>query len=255
MNKTNLHELPWTESRSPKGKFHVFRRSLSLALGGKRDVGEWGGGHPFDVEEFRVPAGATNFPYHAHSAQWEFFLVTNGSGIVRSATDETAIQTGDAFIFPPGAPHQITNTGSEDLLFLIIADNPRADVIEYPDSGKLGVKPQRKFFKPEPRDYFAGEESRGGSGLLHEAGFQADSDSVHLAGNLMVAIDEPDRLRLRAAFEHFRAAKLQILDQDHTITVDKHITMSIFDDARSLGGFWFSRALPFMTACNALPFF
>ncbi len=158
MLSVSAHELPWEESRSPKGKFHVFRRNLSLALGGKRDVGEWGGGHPFDVEEFRVPAGARNFPCHAHSAQWEFYLVTSGAGTVRSGEGETRVAAGDAFVFPPGEAHQITNAGAEDLTFLVIADHPRADVIHYPDSGKWGVKPQREFFTMQSRDYYDGEE-------------------------------------------------------------------------------------------------
>jgi Uncharacterized conserved protein, contains double-stranded beta-helix domain len=158
MKKVQLDSLPFTESKSPKGKFHLFRRNLSLALGGKRDVGEWGGGHPFDVEEFRIPPGASNFPFHAHLAQWEFYLVTAGSGTVRTGDGQTSIGPGDAFLFPPGEAHQVINTGTEDLVFLVVADNPRADVIEYPDSGKIGVKPQKKFFKSPPCDYFEGEE-------------------------------------------------------------------------------------------------
>jgi uncharacterized cupin superfamily protein len=158
MITANLKSLPWSESQSPKGRFHVFRRNLSIVLGGKRDVGEWGGGHPFDVEEFRVPPGAMNFPFHAHSAQWEFYWVTSGRGKLRSENSETAIAPGDAFVFAPGQAHQIANTGAEDLVYLVIADNPRADVIHYPDSGKLGIKPQRQFFTPQATDYFAGEE-------------------------------------------------------------------------------------------------
>lgn len=94
----------------------------------------------------------------AHVAQWEFYLVTSGTGKVRSATGDAEIAPGDAFMFQPGEAHQIANTGTEDLIFLVIADNPRADVINYPDSGKLGLKPQKQFLKPQPMDYFAGDE-------------------------------------------------------------------------------------------------
>ena len=155
---TNLNQQSWMEYRSPKGKFHAFRRNLSLALGGKRDVGEWGGGHPFDVEEFRLPPGATNFPYHAHSAQWEFYLVQSGAATVRSKDGETRVTTGDSFIFQPGDPHQIINSSTEDLLLLVIADHARADVIHYPDTGHWCVKPQREFFVMEPKEMFEGEE-------------------------------------------------------------------------------------------------
>jgi uncharacterized cupin superfamily protein len=155
---TNLDQLPWQEDVSPRGRYHKFRRNLSLALGGKRDVGEWGGGHPFDVEQFRIPPGAANFPYHAHGAQWEFYLIMSGEGVVRSPAGETPIKSGDSFMFPPGDAHQLINRGTEDLVYLVVADHPRADVIHYPDSGKWGHKPQHDYFLPQPCDYYAGEE-------------------------------------------------------------------------------------------------
>ena len=48
------------------------------ALGAPRDAGVAGGGHPFDVELTKLPPGATNFPFHAHAAQWEVYLVLMG---------------------------------------------------------------------------------------------------------------------------------------------------------------------------------
>ena len=39
MNKIRLDDLPWEESKSPAGKYHSFYKNISLALGGKRDVG------------------------------------------------------------------------------------------------------------------------------------------------------------------------------------------------------------------------
>jgi hypothetical protein len=38
------------------------------------------------------------------------------------------------------------------------------------------------------------------SRLLHEAGFQADGDAVHLAGDFVVAVHQADRFALRAGF-------------------------------------------------------
>lgn len=60
MNKTNQNQIEWIETKSPKGRFHLFRHHISLALDGKKDAGIWGGGHPFDLELTRVPAGAAN---------------------------------------------------------------------------------------------------------------------------------------------------------------------------------------------------
>ena len=56
---------------SPKQVYEIFRRHISLALGGTKDTGEWGGGHPFDVEMSRIPPGKKAYPTHSHAAQTE----------------------------------------------------------------------------------------------------------------------------------------------------------------------------------------
>ena len=158
MNKVNQNQIEWTEQKSPKGKYHLFRRHLSLAMGGKKDAGTWGGGHPFDLELTRVPPGKTNWPYHAHAAQWEMYIILSGRGQVRTTGGEIEVGPGDCFINPPGEPHQMRNTGTEDLIFYVIADNPPADVGTYPDSNKWFAKPQRKAFEITEVDYYKGEE-------------------------------------------------------------------------------------------------
>lgn len=158
MIRTQADDLPWTTQNSPKGKFSLSRRSLTLAAGGQKDIGTWGGGHPFDVEIHRIPPGKANFPLHEHSAQWEAYYILSGSGQMRTPNGKEAIKAGDYLVLPPGEAHQLINTGSEDLTFLVIADQPQADVIHYPDSGKWMVKPQRKVFEMTEADYFKGEE-------------------------------------------------------------------------------------------------
>src|SRR5262245_61601674 len=151
-------EIPWVERRSPRKRFHLFRRHISQALGAPFDIGVAVGGHPFDVELVRLLPGAANFPFHSHAAQWELYLVRSGSGQVRTNEATVAIAAGDAFVCPPGDAHQIINTGSEDLLYYVIADNPPADVGFYPDSNKWFIKPQRRSFRLQEADYYAGEE-------------------------------------------------------------------------------------------------
>lgn len=158
MTRAQSEDIPWTQQNSPQGKYGILRRSLSQAAGGLKDVGTWGGGHPFDIEIQRIAPGKTNFPLHEHSAQWEAYYILNGSGEVRTPQGREAIQAGDYLVFPPGEAHQLVNTGSEDLIFLVIADQPQADVIHYPDSGKWMTKPQRKVFEMQEVDYFKGEE-------------------------------------------------------------------------------------------------
>lgn len=159
MNRIQLSDLPWEEVASPTKKFHSFFRNVSLALGGIRNTGTWGGGHPFDLQIRRLPPGAAVCPYHLHLAQWEFFLVLAGAGTVRTAEGHTDVATGDVFFQPPGTAHQLTNTGSGDLEVLIITDNPPLDAFHYPDSNKWGLRPPGKIFRIAEVDYFDGEDA------------------------------------------------------------------------------------------------
>lgn len=159
MPRIHLREVREDEQRSPSGKYHSFARNLSLALGGTRNTGPWGGGHPFDVQIRRLPAGASICPHHLHLAQWELFLIRTGTGTVRAGTASHSVRPGDAFVHPPGEAHQLTNTGTTDLEVLIVADNPLLDAFYYPDSNKWGLRPPGMFFRLTPVDYFDGEES------------------------------------------------------------------------------------------------
>jgi uncharacterized cupin superfamily protein len=158
MKQAKESEIPWVERRSPKGRFQIFRRNITQALGATPDAGLPGGGHPFDVELSRMPPGATNFPMHSHAAQWEMYIIRSGSGEIRVNDSTIPLGAGDIFMCPPGDAHQLKNTGTEDLLYYVIADNPPADIAYYPDSGKWFFKPPRKCFKMEEIDYHSGEE-------------------------------------------------------------------------------------------------
>lgn len=158
VTKTHVDSLPWNDRRSPAGRFQVRFKEVSLALGGKKNIGEWDGGHPFDLTVISMPPGATNYPYHSHAAQWEMYLVVSGTGTVRTPAGLTPIGPGDAFVCPPGEPHQIQNTGTTDLVYHVIADNPRTDTVHYPDSDKWYTRSNNKVFRLTEHDYYDGEE-------------------------------------------------------------------------------------------------
>jgi uncharacterized cupin superfamily protein len=156
VNTKNLAEVSWS---SPKGKFTGAGQEISEALGRKPLSTDLKERHPFDVEICRIRPGKTPYPYHSHSAQWEFYHVISGKGIVRHKDGMTAIEAGDAFIFPPGEPHQLTNDGSEDLVLYVVADNPIGESCHYPDSGKWLVRsPERRLVRSDALDYYDGEE-------------------------------------------------------------------------------------------------
>jgi uncharacterized cupin superfamily protein len=156
VNTGEIEEITWS---SPKGRFVGAGKQISEALGRKPKSLDFGERHPFDVELLRVPPGATPYPLHSHSAQWEFYHVISGSGIVRCEDGSTRIATGDAFIFKPGEAHQIINDTPNDLVVYVVADNPIGESHYFPDSKKWGVgTPERRLIRSEPLDSFDGEE-------------------------------------------------------------------------------------------------
>jgi len=159
MRKVNINDIPERSWSSPKGKFRGAGLEISEALGRKSKSTDIMERHPFDVEILRVSPGQTPYPFHSHSAQWEFYHVISGSGVVRHDRGSTAVQAGDAFIFEPGQAHQFTNDGAVDLVVYVVADNPFGESTHYPDSGKHSVRsPEHKLLRSEPLDYFDGEE-------------------------------------------------------------------------------------------------
>jgi uncharacterized cupin superfamily protein len=156
VNTNDLEELSWS---SPRGRFGGFGKQVSEALGREPLSTDLLKRQPFDVEIARLAPGQVPYPYHAHSAQWEFYHVIAGRGAVRHADGTTAIGPGDAFLFEPGQPHQLVNDGTEDLVLYVVADNPFGEAAYFPDSGKWTVRiPERRVIRSEPLDYYDGEE-------------------------------------------------------------------------------------------------
>src|ERR1044071_1753774 len=150
MQKVNTKKMVEVTWASPKGKFVGAGKEISEALGRKPQSTDWQERHPFDVEICRIPPGKSPYPYHSHSAQWEFYHVLSGSGLVRHQDGTTQIEVGDAFIFKPGEPHQISNDGRQDLVLYVVADNPIGECFHYPDSNKWSVPmPERRFVRSD----------------------------------------------------------------------------------------------------------
>jgi uncharacterized cupin superfamily protein len=159
MNKVNTKDIVEKTWSSPGGKFAGAGREVSEALGRKPRSTDLNERHPFDVEICRIPPGKTPYPYHSHSAQWEFYHVISGRGAVRDKDGITRIETGDAFLFKPGEAHQFFNDSAQDLIFYVVADNPVGESCHYPDSQKWFVgSPERRLIRSESFNYYDGEE-------------------------------------------------------------------------------------------------
>ena len=161
MRKVNLDNIPEQERKSPTGKFHKFVKDISVALGREPDSLDLTKRHPFDLAMVRIPKGKSYCPYHSHGAESELYLVVSGQGSIRDKDGSTLVTAGDAFMFAPGQAHQISNSGEEDFVYYVIADNPRGDSCYYPDSGKFAVDKEdgeEVIVQGKETDYFVGED-------------------------------------------------------------------------------------------------
>ncbi|MEO8438939.1 MAG: cupin domain-containing protein [Spartobacteria bacterium] len=161
MRKINAHELKEYSWSSPKAKFGGAGIDLSEALGWDPQGAEARARHPFAVEILRLAPEQTPYPYHSHAAQWEFYHVISGRGVARDESGRTPIVAGDAFIYGPGEPHQLTNDSTDDLVIYVVADNPLGESCYYPDSRKWLVRsPERTLLRADNGtvDYYLSEE-------------------------------------------------------------------------------------------------
>lgn len=120
-----------------------------------------------------VAPGKRAFPLHNHHTNEELFFIIAGQGTLRFGDQEHAVRPGDFVACPPGGPevaHQLVNTGDEELRYLAVSTTLDTDVVQYPDSRKVGVVAGRLpgtpfqaapfvgiYDESEQRDYWDGE--------------------------------------------------------------------------------------------------
>jgi mannose-6-phosphate isomerase-like protein (cupin superfamily) len=70
-----------------------------------------------------VPPGAAT-EAHYHRASEEIYLFTAGAGKMTLAGEEAPVRAGDCVVIPPGAEHQLVNTGRAPLVLLCCCSPP-----------------------------------------------------------------------------------------------------------------------------------
>lgn len=89
-----------------------------------------------------VPPGKRAWPFHSHQANEEMFFILEGEGSYRLGGETLPIRAGDFIVAPAGGEetaHQIVNSSAMPLKYLCVSTMLEPDVMQYPDSGKLGV--------------------------------------------------------------------------------------------------------------------
>ena len=119
-------------------------------------VGRAVGGAQIGASLYELAAGERTFPFHFHHGMEEWAIVISGQPTLRDPSGERILRAGDVVCFPTGAAggHQLRGPGR--VLMLSASRSPESS--EYPDSGKVGVRPPGKVFRlADAADYWEGE--------------------------------------------------------------------------------------------------
>jgi len=164
------------KEQTPKPVVNIDEVPLSIDSRGTRfaaETGEFGimlGLYRLGAALYVVPPGKIAAPFHRHHTSDELFFILSGTADYRLGDEHIQVKTGDCLGAPAGGPaHQITNIGSEPLRFIAFSNNEIADVVEYPDSGRVridvgatGTHRENATFKAggrlTPMDYLEGED-------------------------------------------------------------------------------------------------
>jgi uncharacterized cupin superfamily protein len=154
MDVFNLHGDEWNRTEERDGW-----RSKDVWVGHRLNA-ELIGGSMYEL----VP-GHKLFPYHTHHANEEWLLVVRGQPTLRTADGEQELREGDVAVFRRGKDgfHQVTNRTDSPIRILMISTLIAPDIVEYPDSGKVGARSadgeRILLSRPGPMlDYWDGED-------------------------------------------------------------------------------------------------
>lgn len=113
---------------------------------GWRSKDAWVGAH-VDSEliggsMYELEPGSRLWPYHTHHANEEWLIVLRGAPTLRSPEGERDLVEGDVVCFRRGRDgfHQLRNATAAPIRVLMLSTLIAPDIVEYPDSGKVGAR-------------------------------------------------------------------------------------------------------------------
>ncbi len=156
----NIYAGDWDEENDREG-FRFKEIALLQRLGGELLGGTI----------YLLPPGQKSFPYHLHFANEELLVMLEGEVVVRAPDGEHQLGRGDTKLFPRGrqGAHQVANRSETDARYIMFSSRVSPDIVEYPDSGNIGLHSHRKDAGDEAnlrftildgnarRDYYHGE--------------------------------------------------------------------------------------------------
>ena len=153
MEVFNLDGDEWDNTEEREGW-----RSKAALVGARLNAELIGGGM------YELEPGNTLWPYHTHHANEEWLLVVHGRPTLRSSEGEQELAEGDVVCFRRGKDgfQQVSNRTDSAVRVLMISTLIVPEIVEYPDSGKIGARSvageRIMLARPGPTlDYWDGE--------------------------------------------------------------------------------------------------
>lgn len=157
MRVVNVHDDEWDGAGSRPG-YASRRRGLRPLLDAEH----------LGATLYALEPGERICPYHLHYIDEEWLLVLDGTPTLRTPDETRILRTGDVVAFPrgPAGAHEVRNESESSVRVLMLSTRDNADVIAYPDSGKIAAVASRLggerigiINRPEANlDYYDGEE-------------------------------------------------------------------------------------------------
>ncbi len=150
----NLHGDKWDGAKERKGW-----RSKYAGIGAHVGADLIGG------SMYEIEPGDRLWPYHTHHANEEWLFVVRGTPTLRTTEGDRDLSEGDVVCFRRGkdGAHQVSNRTDYPIRVLMLSTLIAPDIIEYPDSGKIGLDDATGegflLSRPGPNlDYWDGED-------------------------------------------------------------------------------------------------
>jgi uncharacterized cupin superfamily protein len=128
-------------------------------------VGDKIGAEKLGASLYELEPGEKTFPYHYEYGVEEWLLVVSGKPTLRTPEGERELEEGDAACFPRGesGAHQVFNRTTEPARILMLSTTVMPEILEYPDSGKVGARNAKgeRIFLSRPGlnvEYWEGED-------------------------------------------------------------------------------------------------
>jgi uncharacterized cupin superfamily protein len=169
----------------PPGCHHGGMDAINLlAPGSARDHRRAGSAHPapsiggsqMGACLLELAGDEPSDPYHFHHGVEEWLLVVSGSPRVRTPEGDRTLRAGDLACFPvgPSGAHRVAGPGT----VLIVAERRALDVIEYPESGEIELRPSGRTFRGPPSgEADAGDRRASEPVNLHDVAVEGDASA------------------------------------------------------------------------------